>query len=131
MKGSFVSHLYEALKWAGLNPFLDKRCLVTGGHALGSIDAALEGARVHVAVVSGGYADSKYCLTELVAMLRSGKPVIPVFYDVEPCCRWRMGCLERPLRSTSPGRQLGKWRSGQTLLGSWRTSPKQLCNYNG
>lgn len=40
-------------------------------------------ANVHVAVVLTGYAESKYCLNELVAMLRSGKPVVPVFYGVE------------------------------------------------
>jgi hypothetical protein len=41
-------------------------------------------AGVHVAVVSWGYVESKHCLGELVAMMESGKPVIPVFYDVEP-----------------------------------------------
>jgi hypothetical protein len=46
-------------------------------------------AKVHVAVVSRGYAESKYCLNELVAMMRSGKPVVPVFYDLEPVdLRW-------------------------------------------
>jgi hypothetical protein len=55
-----------------------------GNPALESIDQALDMAKVHVAVVSRGYAESKYCLNELVAMMRSCKPVVPVFYDVEP-----------------------------------------------
>ncbi|KAG0598624.1 hypothetical protein M758_12G088900 [Ceratodon purpureus] len=60
-----------------------------GNPALKSIDLALDTAKVHVAVVSRGYARSKYCLNELVAMLRSGKPVVPVFYDVDPVdLRW-------------------------------------------
>ena len=60
-----------------------------GQPALKSIDQALAMAKVHVAVVSRGYAESKYCLNELVAMVRSGKPVVPVFYDVEPVdLRW-------------------------------------------
>ena len=84
VKRGFIAHLDEALRYAGLNPFLDKESLVEGDPAFGSINAALEGAKVHVAVVSPGYAESKYCLTELVAMMRSRKPVIPVFYDVEP-----------------------------------------------
>ena len=84
VKGRFIAHLDEALRSAGLNPFLDKKSLVKGDPAFGSINAALEVAKVHVAVVSRGYAESKYYLTELVDIVRSRKPVIPVFYDVEP-----------------------------------------------
>ena len=84
MKGRFIAHLDKALRSAGLNPFLDKKSLVKGDLAFGSINAALEVAKVHVAVVSRGYVESKYCLTELVDIVRSRKPVIPVFYDVEP-----------------------------------------------
>ena len=90
LKTTFVAHLEEALTCARFRPtFLDARSLIKGNPALKSIDQALEWAKVHVAVVSRGYAESKYCLNELVAMLRSGKPVIPVFYDVEPVdLRW-------------------------------------------
>ncbi|KAG0607534.1 hypothetical protein M758_8G036000 [Ceratodon purpureus] len=89
VKARFVSHLDEALRAAGLNPFLDKASLRKGDPAFTSIDAALKVAKVHVAVVSKRYAESKYCLNELVDMLRSGKPVIPVYYEVEPAqLRW-------------------------------------------
>ncbi|KAG0622263.1 hypothetical protein M758_3G085100 [Ceratodon purpureus] len=89
VKATFVAHLEEALRCAGFRPFLDARSLMKGNPALKSIDQALDMANVHVAVVSKRYAESKYCLTELVAMMRSGKPVIPVFYDVEPVdLRW-------------------------------------------
>ncbi|KAG0610829.1 hypothetical protein M758_7G095000 [Ceratodon purpureus] len=84
VKTRFVAHLDEALRAAGLNSFLDKESLRKGDSALASIDAALKVAKVHVAVVSKGYAESKYCLSELVDILRSGKPVIPVYYEVEP-----------------------------------------------
>ncbi|KAG0607530.1 hypothetical protein M758_8G035600 [Ceratodon purpureus] len=89
VKAGFIAHLDEAFRGAGLNPFLDKESLRKGDPAFTSIDAALKVAKVHVAVVSKGYADSKYCLSELVDMLRSGKPVIPVYYEVEPAqLRW-------------------------------------------
>ncbi|KAG0608200.1 hypothetical protein M758_8G086800 [Ceratodon purpureus] len=89
VKAGFISHLDEALRTAGLNPFLDKASLRKGHPAFGSINAALEAAKIHVAVVSKGYAESKYCLNELVAMMRSEKPVIPVYYEVEPAhLRW-------------------------------------------
>ena len=83
-KAGFVAHLDEALRASGLNPFVDKASLRKGDPAFRCIQDALEEARIHVAVISKGYAESKYCLSELVAMMRSGKPVIPVFYDVEP-----------------------------------------------
>ena len=52
--------------------------------AFGSINATLALARIHVVVVSRGYVESKYCFSELAAIMRSGKPVIPMFYNVEP-----------------------------------------------
>ncbi|KAG0583310.1 hypothetical protein KC19_3G125800 [Ceratodon purpureus] len=89
VKATFVAHLEDALRCAGFRPFLDARSLMKGNPALKSIDQALNAAKVLVAVVSKRYAESKYCLNELVAMIRSGKPVIPVFYDVEPVdLRW-------------------------------------------
>ena len=89
VKATFVAHLEDALRCVGFRPFLDARSLMKGNPALKSIDQALATAKVHVAVVSRGYAESKYCLNELVAMVRSGKPVVPVFYDVEPVdLRW-------------------------------------------
>ena len=89
VKAAFIDHLYEALRSAGLNPFPYAKSLVKENPVFSSIDEALAVAKVHVAVVSKGYAESKYCLRELVAILRTGRPVIPVFYDVEPSdLRW-------------------------------------------
>lgn len=84
VKGTFAAHLEDALICAGFHPFLDKRSVKKGDHALIAIDHGLNASDVHVAIVSRRYAESKYCLRELVAMLASGKPIIPVFYDVEP-----------------------------------------------
>ena len=84
VKSSFVSHLNEAFISVGLNPFLDAKSLVKGHHALRSINEALTGVGVHVAVFSKRYAESKYCLNELCDMLQSGKPILPIYFDVDP-----------------------------------------------
>jgi len=85
VKNSFVSHLYDLLRVRGCNPFLDVESLIKGDHALNSINEALHGARVHVAIFSKGYAESKYCLNELCDMMKSSATVIPVFFkDIEP-----------------------------------------------
>jgi hypothetical protein len=84
VKLTFVSHLNEALISAGLNPFLDAKSLVKGHHAFRSINEALIGVSVHVAIFSKHYAESKYCLNELCDMLKGGKPILPVYFDIDP-----------------------------------------------
>lgn len=83
-KKTFVKNLNRALRREGREPFLDAKSLVQGEHAFNSINEALAGVRVHIAVFSPGYAESKYCLNELCDMLESRRPLIPVFYNVEP-----------------------------------------------
>ncbi|KAG0582737.1 hypothetical protein KC19_3G081900 [Ceratodon purpureus] len=122
VKATFVAHLEEALRCAGFRPFLDARSLMKGNPALQSIDQALDMANVHVAVVSKRYAESKYCLKELVAMMRSGKPVIPVFYDVEPVdLRWVengpfAGAFEKHKSRGRTATKLQEWRDALQAL---------------
>jgi hypothetical protein len=89
VKDTFVAHLNDALCAAGFHPFLDAKSLIKGEHAYKSINEALSGVGVHVAIFSKGYAESKYCLDELHDMLESGKLILPVFYgvEVEHLCR--------------------------------------------
>jgi hypothetical protein len=84
VKQNFVAHLHEALQEAGCRPFLDKKSLEKGQDGQEKIYEALRCASVHVAIFSKHYAESKYCLDELCAMLESKKLIIPVFYDVSP-----------------------------------------------
>jgi hypothetical protein len=92
LKKTFVSHLAAALRRAGREPFLDAKSLVKGQHAWKAINEALIGVHVHVAIFSPRYAESKYCLNELCDMVESKKPLIPVFYNVEPeNLRWIEG----------------------------------------
>jgi hypothetical protein len=90
VKRGFVSHLNRVLRDRGCNPFLDVESLIKGKHALNSINEALHGVRVHLAIFSKGYAESKYCLNELFDMMESPEKVIPVFFEgVEPVdLRW-------------------------------------------
>ena len=126
VKAGFMSHLDEALRAAGLNPFLDKASLRKGDPAFKSIEAALEVANIHVAVVSEGYAESKYCLNELVAMIRSGKPVIPVFYDVEPThVRWvESGSFAKAFEKH-------KLKRAKEQVEEWRDALRKLADITG
>jgi hypothetical protein len=82
VKKRFVAHLNGALKRDGFRPFLDAKSIGQGRHVFNSIDKALKGACVHVAVFSKRYAESKYCLNELCDMLKSDQAILPVFYGV-------------------------------------------------
>jgi hypothetical protein len=84
VKKAFVVHLNGALKRDGFRPFLDAKSIGQGRHVFKSIDKALKGACVHVAVFSKRYAESKYCLNELCDMLKSDQVILPVFYGVNP-----------------------------------------------
>jgi len=84
VKRGFASHLYQALQEAGCRPFLDERSLEEGKPGQKQIYEALRCASVHVAIFSKQYAHSPYCLDELCEMIKSQKPIIPVFYNVSP-----------------------------------------------
>ena len=136
VKGGFIAHLEEALRQAGLNPFLDKASLKKGDHAFRAIDKALEVARVHVAVVSRRYAESKHCLNELVAMLRSGKPVIPIFYDVQPTEMRRVGrgvfaAAFRNHRTREPAERVQEWVDALCELADITAFVFRLSDYEG
>lgn len=102
MKKTFVAHLDAALRRDGFQPFLDGKVIGQGRHVFNTIDKALKGACVHVAIFSKGYAESKYCLNELCDMLSSGKDILPVFYmsSQRICGGLRMGHSKWALKST-------------------------------
>ncbi|GLJ33817.1 hypothetical protein SUGI_0679920 [Cryptomeria japonica] len=48
------------------------------------IEDAMQNASLHLAIFSENYAQSPWCLAELSFMLKSGAPIVPVFYHVKP-----------------------------------------------
>eukprot|EP00253_Pinus_taeda_P007680 PITA_07680 len=85
VKKTLASHLYHRLFSAQrLRVFLDKPQLRVGDDFPSQIKEAIRTASVHVAIFSPGYAASEWCLNELLYMLESGAPIIPVFYHVQP-----------------------------------------------
>jgi hypothetical protein len=81
---------------------------------------------VHVAVVSEGYVESKHCLSELVAMMRSGKPVVPVYYDVEPAQLRRVE--SGPFAAAVEKHQA---RESAEQMKEWREALRQLADITG
>ncbi|KAJ6858164.1 disease resistance protein RUN1-like [Populus alba x Populus x berolinensis] len=85
---SFTNHLYTALVQAGIHTFPDDDELPRGEEISHNLRAIQE-SKISIAVFSKGYASSRWCLNELVEILkckrkRTGQIVLPIFYDIDP-----------------------------------------------
>lgn len=78
-KKNFASFLYRRLHLHGFQAFLDQKELQQGDNFDSQIKAAIKSASVHVAIFSPRYAESPWCLKELLLMLETGATIIPVF----------------------------------------------------
>ncbi|XP_022983687.1 TMV resistance protein N [Cucurbita maxima] len=96
---NFTDHLYHALIDAGLNVFRDDPELQQGEDITSELERAIQGSKVAVIVFSQNYADSRWCLEELVKIMECRRTlrqlVLPIFYDVDPSTvRKQMGGFE-------------------------------------
>ncbi|EOA25653.1 hypothetical protein CARUB_v10019003mg [Capsella rubella] len=86
LRSSFVSHLIDAFERNEVNFFVDKHEL--RGKDLKNLFVRIQESRIALAIFSTRYAESPWCMDELVTMKKladQGKLiVIPIFYNVEP-----------------------------------------------
>ncbi|CAI9268983.1 unnamed protein product [Lactuca saligna] len=84
----FTDHLHKALLDANISTFLDDEEIETGGDLKPELESAIKASRASIIVLSQNYANSSWCLDELVLILEqrmtSNQIVIPIFYHVEP-----------------------------------------------
>ncbi|XP_057990214.1 disease resistance protein RUN1-like [Hevea brasiliensis] len=82
-----LSHLFEALQRKQINAFLDEE-LRKGEEISPALLKIIQESSVSIVIFSENYADSAWCLDELVEILKcreeSGQIVLPVFYKVDP-----------------------------------------------
>ncbi|KAI5419741.1 hypothetical protein KIW84_043775 [Lathyrus oleraceus] len=87
-RASFTSHLNSFLVNSGIKVFRDDDSLQRGDQISTSINRAIEESHIAIVVFSKNYADSRWCLDELVKIMEcsrtTGQVVLPVFYDVDP-----------------------------------------------
>nr|WIL60013.1 nodulation protein [Melilotus officinalis] len=87
-RASFTSHLYASLQNEGINVFKDDHSLERGDHISKSLLLSIERSQIAVIVFSRNYANSRWCLDELVKIMEChrtiGQVVLPVFFDVDP-----------------------------------------------
>ncbi|KAI3724341.1 hypothetical protein L2E82_36113 [Cichorium intybus] len=87
-RNNFVDHLYTVLHQKGIHAFKDDKELHRGKSISRELLEAIEESRFAVVVFSKNYADSSWCLDELVKIMeckdQTGQIVLPVFYHVDP-----------------------------------------------
>ncbi|KAH9289022.1 hypothetical protein KI387_033139, partial [Taxus chinensis] len=84
VKHTLASAIYHPLNAMGLKVFLDSEELHVGDFLPTAIQEAMRTASLHIAIFSQNYAQSPWCLAELSFILKTGTPIIPVFYHVQP-----------------------------------------------
>ncbi|XP_018732322.1 jacalin-related lectin 4 isoform X2 [Eucalyptus grandis] len=91
LRNNFISHLFHGLDQAGIDYFSDDNREDTGEEIQGKIFRAIHCSRFALVVFSPNYADSKWCLYELVEILECrrqlknhGHMVVPIFHGVKP-----------------------------------------------
>ena len=85
---NFTDHPYTALKWAGIRTLGDDDEIKGGEHIGYKITKAIQESKMSIVVFSRDYASSKWCLEELLMIMKCketiGHIVLPVFYEVDP-----------------------------------------------
>jgi hypothetical protein len=130
-RASFISHLYASLQNAGINVFRDEDSLQRGDHISSSLSRAIEQSQISIIVFSKNYADSRWCLDELVKIMKCrttmGQVVLPVFFDVDPSeVRNQRAEFGRAFRSL-----LEKISNEVELVQSWRGALLEAASIAG
>ncbi|KAI9071234.1 hypothetical protein K1719_046797 [Acacia pycnantha] len=134
---SFTSHLHKALCHQGIETFIDYE-LPKGDDISQSLVQAIEDSSLSMIVFSQNYASSKWCLNELIEILRSkeekGQLVVPIFYEVDPShVRHQSGAYEEAFKQhlkKNPDK-VAEWRKAlfeTASLAGW-PSCNHSCNY--
>ncbi|GLJ58482.1 hypothetical protein SUGI_1453070 [Cryptomeria japonica] len=84
VKQTLATQLYNSLEQLGIRTFLDSKEKELGNSFPSTIETAIRSAKVHIAIFSKGYAESPWCLDELLLMLETKAKIIPIFYQVMP-----------------------------------------------
>ncbi|CAK8560217.1 unnamed protein product [Lathyrus sativus] len=134
---SFVSYLHAALSNAGINTFLDDKNLQKGKKLGPELKRAIEGSQISIVVLSVKYANSSWCLNELLHIMKchkiNGQLVLPVFYEIDPSVvRWQTGDFGDALKfSAKRVESFSLTKKKGDLLEKWRTALTEVANLSG
>ncbi|GLU11234.1 hypothetical protein SLE2022_279930 [Rubroshorea leprosula] len=136
VRKNFLGHLYSALNQIGLRAYKDDTELERGCDIATELLEAIEQSRIALIVFSENYADSRWCLDELVKILdcreKLGQIVLPIFFHVEPSdvCKQRGSFGEAFVcHQKVPVEKVERWKTALTNAAS--LSGFDLQTFNG
>uniref|UniRef100_A0A1J3EZV1 ADP-ribosyl cyclase/cyclic ADP-ribose hydrolase n=1 Tax=Noccaea caerulescens TaxID=107243 RepID=A0A1J3EZV1_NOCCA len=132
-RDNFVSHLYDDLRRAGTETFIDSEKLEAGEEIEPALSDAIERSRISVVVLTKEYASSKWCLRELAKIMECrrtrGQLVLPVFLGVEPMeVRWQTGSYDVAF---SRHDKAPEGSESAEEVKRWRKAMKEAANLSG
>ncbi|KAJ4909405.1 Disease resistance protein (TIR-NBS class) [Raphanus sativus] len=125
----FIPFLYNALVLADIRTFKDDKELENGQRISPELLRAIEESKFAVVVISPNYAESAWCLDELVKIMelqdKGLLTVIPIFYDVDP------GHLRRQIGEVAGQFKKHEERVDHETVLTWRQASTALANIVG
>ncbi|XP_042477142.1 disease resistance protein L6-like isoform X2 [Macadamia integrifolia] len=124
-RNNFTGFLHNAMKREGINVFIDSEGLWGGEEIKSALLQAIKQSKISIPVFSEGYADSKWCLMELVEIVRchtsNGQKILPIFLDVDPRdVRNQKGSFEESFQKHNgkfDAQTIKSWREALSVVG--------------
>ncbi|XP_035541451.1 disease resistance protein RUN1-like [Juglans regia] len=128
---NFTDHLYSALMQAGILTFRDDDGLGRGENISSGLLNAIRGSRISIVVFSKDYASSRWCLDELVEIVKckntTGHTLVPIFYNVDPSdVRKQTGTFAEAFI-----RHEERFRMDMERVQRWRAALTEAANCSG
>ncbi|CAA7039734.1 unnamed protein product [Microthlaspi erraticum] len=117
VRTGFLSHIQMEFQRKGITPFIDNE--IKRGESIGpELVRAIRGSKIAIILISRNYASSKWCLDELVEIMKSreelGQIVMAIFYKVDPSDVKKLtGDFGKVFKKTCAGKtneDIGRWR---------------------
>eukprot|EP01018_Ginkgo_biloba_P021066 Gb_14267 [translate_table: standard] len=147
VRKTFVDHLSESLRTAGICFFKDDERLERGEFIDASLKEAIEATKIHIPVFSKTYAQSVWCLQEVAHMCRCTglinaangvEPsnvrhprnglIIPLFYDVKPS---DVRYADKGSFAEAFALHANKARHDQDEIAAWKNALHQVSSLSG
>ncbi|KAJ9174964.1 hypothetical protein P3X46_013556 [Hevea brasiliensis] len=130
-RDKFTDHLLAGLLGRQIKAYRDDKNLQRGSLITKSLLRAIEKSRISIIVFSKNYAASKWCLDELVKIVKCnqlfGSIILPVFYDVSP---------DHVAKQTGPYRKIfreyeDKYKNNKQRVEKWKAALKTVAEISG
>jgi deoxyribodipyrimidine photolyase len=128
---TFTGHLYNALDQRGINTFIDDEGLRIGEDISQSLLKAIEESKISIIIFSKNYANSTWCLDELVKILEckkeKGQVVCSVFYNISPSdVRHQRGSYKEAFDMLEE-----RFEDNKEKVKKWRMALTEAANLSG